>query len=636
MAKNDGRRLPIGAEPGLAGTSFRVWAPERKTMAVIVEGREPIPLDADGGGYFAGTIEGLGAGARYRFQPDGGGWFPDPAARFQPDGPNGPSEIIDSAGFAWTDDDWAGVELAGQVIYELHIGTFTREGTYTAAIEKLPLLAEVGITVIEIMPIAEFPGRFGWGYDGVNLFAPSHLYGRPDDLRRFIDRAHALGIGVILDVVYNHFGPDGNYLSEFTGAYFATRHVNEWGDAINFDGEESRGVREFFLANVDYWIAEFHFDGLRLDATQAIHDDSGDHILAGIVGTARRAAGTRKVIIVAENEPQETRLIRSPEAGGYGLDGVWNDDFHHSASVAMTGRRQAYYSDHAGVPQEFISAAKYGFLFQGQLYGWQKGRRGRPGLELDPKQFVLFVENHDQVANTGHSRRFHQRTTPGRARAMTALFLLLPGTPLLFQGQDYWSTRPFFYFADHKPELAKAVNAGRREFLAQFPSLADEDMAARIADPGDPQTFVRSTLDWDERATRRESVALHTDLLRLRRTVPAFAAQAKGGLDGIVVGPEAFAIRFFAPDAMDRLLFVNFGVDQNLRSIADPLVAPPPDMRWRIEWSSEDPRYAGGGTPPVEHKGGWHIPGHAAVLLAPIQAADADELPDAPFNPQIP
>ncbi|MCW5697536.1 MAG: malto-oligosyltrehalose trehalohydrolase [Bauldia sp.] len=629
------RRLPVGAEPVAGGTHFRVWAPSRRSVTVVIEGGEEHPLAPEADGYFAALVGAAKAGTRYRFRlDDAPDLYPDPASRYQPSGPHGPSEVVDPRRFRWSDRGFAGAALEGQVIYELHIGTFTPEGSWAAAASRLPVLAALGVTLIEMMPVAEFPGSFGWGYDGVDLFAPSHLYGTPDDLRGFVDAAHALGLGVILDVVYNHFGPDGNYLAKFAPAYFTDRYANEWGDAINFDGDDAGPVRDFFLANVRMWIAEYHFDGLRLDATQAIFDSGPDHIVAAIVREARTSARRKSVLVVGENEPQDTALVRPARDGGYGLDAVWNDDFHHSAVVAMTGRRQAYYSDHAGTAQEFIAAAKYGFLFQGQLYAWQANRRGRPGLDIPPARFITFIENHDQVANTGHGKRIHQRTSPGQARAMTALMLLSPGTPMLFQGQEFWASSPFLYFADHQPELAAAIDAGRRTFLAQFPSLADEDMSVRLSNPGDPHTFARSTLDWGELARNVEAVALHRDLIRLRRDTAAFRAQRMGGVDGVVLGTYAMTLRFLA-GGDDRLLLVNLSIDLDLPSIADPLVAPPEGRVWAIAWSSEDPIYGGGGTPPVEHREGWHLPGHAAIVLAAIPAAEADLLPDRPRNPAL-
>ncbi|HSF42920.1 MAG TPA: alpha-amylase family glycosyl hydrolase, partial [Thermoanaerobaculia bacterium] len=315
------------------GVHFRVWAPRRRKVEVVFEGGPGLELSAEGGGYFSGLAPEAGAGALYRYRLDDGDAFPDPASRFQPQGPHGPSQVIDPSTFAWTDRGWPGITREGQVLYEMHVGTFTPEGTWEAASRELPELAELGITVLELMPVAEFPGEFGWGYDGVDLFAPYHLYGEPDDFRRFVDRAHAAGLGVILDVVYNHLGPDGNYLKQFSEGYFTDRYKNDWGEAINFDGEGSGAVREFFLANAGYWIAELHLDGLRLDATQDVKDASKDHILAAIARRAREAAGERPIYLVAENEPQETRLVRPPEEGGYGIDALWNDDYHHSAMV---------------------------------------------------------------------------------------------------------------------------------------------------------------------------------------------------------------------------------------------------------------------------------------------------------------
>ncbi|HWP42836.1 MAG TPA: malto-oligosyltrehalose trehalohydrolase, partial [Blastocatellia bacterium] len=452
------RRLPVGAEVWPEGVHFRVWAPRRKKVEVVIE-REPggqsqaFELAAEEGGYYSGLVASAAAGSLYRFRLDGDASFPDPASRAQPLGPHGPSQVIDPASFLWTDGDWKGLELEGQVMYELHVGTFTREGTWEAASRELPYLREVGVTVIEMMPVADFPGRFGWGYDGVNLFAPTRLYGAPDDLRRFIDKAHGLGLGVMLDVVYNHLGPDGNYLGQYSDDYFTDRYETDWGEAINFDGENSSAVREFFISNAGYWIEEYHFDGLRLDATQNIYDSSPDHILAAIARRVRESARGRATIVVAENEPQETRLVRPQERGGYGLDGVWNDDFHHSAFVALTGHNEAYYRGYLGSPQELISAVKWGYLYQGQLFTWQAKRRGTPTFGLKPASFITFIENHDQVSNSARGQRVHQLSDPAPYRAMTALLLLAPGTPLLFQGQEFAASSPFLFFADHKEDL---------------------------------------------------------------------------------------------------------------------------------------------------------------------------------------
>ncbi|HKP88181.1 MAG TPA: malto-oligosyltrehalose trehalohydrolase [Blastocatellia bacterium] len=621
------RRLPVGAEvlPG-GGVHFRVWAPRRKKVKVVIEGegaradddQQVIELRGEADGYFSGAAERAGDGTLYRFKLDTDDkLYPDPASRFQPRGPHGPSQVIDPTKFKWTDDDRAGVRLAGQVIYEMHVGTFTREGTWGSAMGELEELADLGITVIEVMPVHEFPGRFGWGYDGVDLFAPTRLYGTPDDFRRFVDRAHALGVGVILDVVYNHFGPDGNYLRQFSEDYFTDEHVTDWGDAINFYAENSAPVREFVISNAGYWVDEFHLDGLRLDATQNIYDESPDHVLAALTRRAREAARNRSIILVAENEPQETNLVRPPEQGGFGIDMLWNDDFHHTAMVALTGRREAYYMDYLGRPQEFISAIKYGYLYQGQRYKWQKKRRGTPALDLEPAKFVTFIQNHDQIANTARGERAHQLTSPGRYRAMTALMLLAPATPMLFQGQEFAASAPFLYFADHEPDLARLVSRGRAKFLKQFPSYATPEIQAMLPDPSDPATFERSKLDFRDRERHAGIYAMHRDLLKLRREDKLFSAQRKRSVDGAVLADEAFVLRLFGEDGDDRLLICNFGADLHLDPAPEPLLAPPENMRWQILWSSEDPRYGGNGAPPVEPKGRWRMQGHAAVALAP-------------------
>jgi maltooligosyltrehalose trehalohydrolase len=393
------RRLPIGAEPQPeGGVHFRVWAPACLDISVELEDLTPVALAPEPQGYFSGLVREARPGMRYRLRTDTSDKaLPDPASRFQPEGPHGPSEIVDPAAFRWTDRDWRGRPREDLVLYEMHVGSFTPEGGWEAAARELPELAELGITCIEAMPVADFPGRFGWGYDGVDLFAPTRLYGRPDDFRRFVDRAHALGIAVILDVVYNHLGPDGNYLSCFSKSYITDRYANEWGDAVNFDGRDSGPVREFFLANAAYWIDEYHLDGLRLDATQQIFDTSEDHIIAAITRRVRQAGQGRTTFVVGENEAQQSRLMRPPESGGYGLDALWNDDFHHSAMVALTGHREAYYSDYRGHPQEFLAAAKYGFLYQGQYYPWQRKRRGAPALDLSAESCVVFIQNQHHI-----------------------------------------------------------------------------------------------------------------------------------------------------------------------------------------------------------------------------------------------
>jgi maltooligosyltrehalose trehalohydrolase len=620
--ENHPRRMPIGAERiGDGGVDFRIWAPRRKRVDIVLEGGAgegtTHPGTAQSGGYFAARVRPARTGTLYRIRLDGGSeLYPDPASRAQPSGPHGPSQVVDPTAFVWSDGAWKGVARARQVIYEMHVGTFTPAGTWAAAMEQLPELAALGITVVEMMPIGDFPGRFGWGYDGVNLFAPTHLYGVPDDLRRFVDRAHAVGMGVILDVVYNHFGPDGNYLPQFSDTYFDPHRKTDWGSTINFDGEGSAPVREYVVANAHYWVDEFHFDGLRLDATQDIHDSSPDHVIAALARSARAAAPSRHTFLVAENEPQSARLVRSAERGGYGLDALWNDDFHHAAHVALTGHGEAYYTDYGGTPQEFVSSLKHGFLYQGQHYGWQKKARGSPSLDLLPQQFVSYLENHDQVANTAFGERLHLKANRGRHRALVTLFLLGPATPMLFQGEEFAASSPFLYFADHQPELAANVRQGRHEFLAQFPSMAAPEVVALLAPPDDLATFQRCRLDFAERKAHATTYAFYRDALALRHRDSVFTQPR--AVDGAVLSAAAFVIRLFGPQADDRLILVNLGPDAHLARAPEPLLAPPEEKRWELLLSSEAPRYGGAGTPPLEREGSRHLFGEAAVVLRAV------------------
>jgi len=620
------RRYPIGAELiGANQTHFRVWAPKAQHVDLVLEEsaeknakRTFHPLQAEEGSYFSGTAN-VGAGAFYRFRVNNAEHFhPDPASRFQPQGPHGSSCVVDPAKFPWTDSQWPGVKMKGQIIYEMHIGTFTPEGTWQAAVEQLGELAKIGITVIEMMPIADFPGNFGWGYDGVDLFAPTHLYGTPDDLRGFINQAHSLGLGVILDVVYNHFGPDGNYLGVYSNDYL-TRETekNDWGDSINFDGANSAPVREFFITNGRYWIDEFHFDGFRFDATQSIFDKSDEYIIGAIGRAARKVAAKRSIILVAENERQEAKLIQPRQERGDDLDGLLNDDFHHSAVVALTGHNEAYYTDYLGSPQEFISAAKYGYLFQGQPYSWQEAPRGTPTFGAPPEAFVAFIENHDQVANTAAGERLRFQTSPGRYRAMTGLLLLGPWTPMLFQGQEFGASTPFIFFTDvGDGPMRDAIRKGRFEFLAQFPSLATDEVQKRLPVPSDPRVFVRCKLDFSERGRNKEFYDLHVDLLRVRREDSRFHKQRLGGVDGAVLGPASFVLRYFSEGNLDdRLLVVNLGKQRVLIPGPEPLLAPPVGLEWETLWSSESVSYGGSGVVTVATQDSWTLPAETTIAL---------------------
>ena len=620
------RRYPIGAELiGENQTHFRVWAPKARDVDVVLEEAKEakpkfFPLTAESDGYFSGTAD-VGAGTRYRFRINKGeNFYPDPASRFQPDGPHESSCIVDPARFRWSDTQWPGLKLKGQIFYEMHIGTFTSEGTWRAAAEQLPELARIGITTVEMMPVAEFPGKFGWGYDGVDLFAPSHLYGTPDDLREFIDRAHSLGLGVILDVVYNHFGPDGNYLGIYSDDYLTRGKEHEWGDVINFDGPNSGPVREFFITNGRYWIEEFHFDGFRFDATHAIHDRSAEYIIGAVGRAAREAADSRSIILIAENDLQEARITQPQSEGGDGLDAMWNDDFHHSAMVGLTGKNVGYFSDYSGKPQELISAAKYGFLYQGQALSWQKVLRGTPTFGVPTEAFVCFIENHDQIANTGTGDRPRFQTSPGRYRAITALLLLGPWTPLLFQGQEFGASSPFLFFADVGDTVIRhAIRNGRAELLAPFLSLTDEETLRRLPAPDDPQMFSKCKLDFSEREKNRELYDLHIDLLKLRREDSRFHLQNSGGIDGAVLGLTSFVLRYFSEGNDDRLLLVNFGERQVLQPASEPLLAPPQNCRWEALWTSDSRRYGGTGAVMTATPAQWILPTETAVVLRSLR-----------------
>ncbi|OJH34043.1 malto-oligosyltrehalose trehalohydrolase [Cystobacter ferrugineus] len=613
-------RHPLGTHVlGKGQTRFRVWAPRRRRVDVCLQeaaGVRYLPLEPRPRGYFEG-IHPVVPGSLYKYRLDGGECFPDPCSRFQPQGPHGPSQVVDPTSHAWKDMDWKGITLEGQVLYELHLGTFTPEGTYAAAARKLPLLKELGITTLELMPLHTCPGRFNWGYDGAQLFAPHPAHGGPDELRRLVDEAHRLGLGIILDVVYNHLGPDGNYLAQFSQGYFNPKYPNEWGDPTNFDDGEAAGPsREFFIQNACYWVTDYHFDGLRLDATQSLYDASPRHIVAELVERVREAAGKRQVLIIGENEPQDVKLVTPPAKGGHGVDALWVDDFHHTAKVAAMGRAEAYLQDYCGSAQELLSCALRNSLFQGQYYQWQKKPRGTPLLHTPAPQVVFYLQNHDQLANALKGERLHQQTGLARARALTTLLLLLPQTPMLFMGQEFFASSPFLYFVDHKPELQEVVRKGRNDFLSQFASARHALEQEGYQVPFGEEAFRRSKLDWSERERNAEALALHRDLLKLRREDPVFAAQDMARLAGAVLSKEALVLRYFGGEwEGDRLLLLNLGAELEMAPCPEPLLVAPPGNKWRPLLASEHVRYGGMGSPPFAEDGRIRIPGQMALVL---------------------
>ncbi|MPY73952.1 MAG: malto-oligosyltrehalose trehalohydrolase [Alphaproteobacteria bacterium] len=499
---------------------FRLWAPKARELRLLVAGRDGearrLPMMADAQGWREAVVDGAGAGTRYAFLLEDGLQVPDPATRFQPDDVHGPSEVIDPAAYDWQDAAWRGRPWREAVLYETHIGAFTPGGTFAAAAEKLDHLAALGVTAIELMPVADFPGRRNWGYDGALPFAPDSAYGRPEELKKLVDQAHARGLMVFLDVVYNHFGPDGNYLGLYA-PFFTERHATPWGAAIDFDGPASGAVREFFVQNALFWLEEYHMDGLRLDAVDTIADDSPKHILYELAERVRaQSAGGRHVHLVLENDRNEARYL-----GDSRYDAQWNDDFHHALHCAVTGERNGYYADYAGDAAAHLGRTlTSGFAYQGEPSPFRGGRRrGEPSGRLPPTAFVGFIQNHDQVGNRAFGERIHALAAADALHAAIAILLLAPSPPLLFMGEEWRCDRPFLYFCDFADALADAVREGRRSEFARLDAFRDEAARARIPDPNDIETFRASVLDWSqlELPDGRACCGLYRRLLALRR-----------------------------------------------------------------------------------------------------------------------
>ena len=521
--------MPFGAAPrGDGRFTFRLWAPG-EARVVLEIGEAIVPMARGDDGWHEVTLE-AGPGARYRYRLADGVAVPDPASRFNPDDVHGPSQLVDPREYLWRDAGWRGRPWQDAVIYELHVGTFTPQGSFAAARERLAELAALGITAIELMPVADFPGARNWGYDGVLPFAPDASYGTPNELKALVDAAHGHGLMVLLDVVYNHFGPDGNYLHAYCPQFFSRRRRTPWGAAINFDGPDSRTVRDFYVHNALYWIEEYALDGLRLDAVHAIRDDSDPHIVCEIAKALRAGPGReRHVHLVLENDANQARFL------GPCATAQWNDDLHHAAHVLVTGETDGYYADYAERALErFGRALAEGFVYQGEPSAFRDGaRRGEPSAHLPSPAFVSFLQTHDQVGNRALGERLHALGDPVRERAALASLLLAPHVPMLFMGEEFAAATPFLYFCDFGPELAQAVARGRREEFSRFCAFADPAARAVIPDPGSADTFARSKLDWScrARAPHRERLALVRELLRLRRerVAPRLAGMPKGG-----------------------------------------------------------------------------------------------------------
>jgi len=541
--------MPFGAELREEGTvRFRLWAPPHAEVRIELDGAEPVAMQPVGEGWHELVTDQARAGTRYRFVLPDGLRVPDPASRHQPEDVHGPSEVIDPAAHAWRDADWKGRPWEEAVVYELHIGAFTPEGTFRAAIGKLDHLAALGVTAIEIMPVSDFPGRRNWGYDGVLPYAPDGCYGRPEDLKALVDAAHARGLMVLLDVVYNHFGPEGAYLHAIAPQTFTDRHRTPWGAAIDIDGAAARPVRAFFIHNALYWIEEFHLDGLRLDAVHTILDDSDKHLLEELAERVRAATPERPVHLVLENEEnQASRLVRDAGGGPRWYTAQWNDDVHHVLHVAASGESKGYYADYKGDTEKLGRALAEGFAFQGEPMPYRGQPRGEPSATLPPGAFVAFIQNHDQVGNRAFGDRLTDFAPAEAVRAVAAVYLLLPQVPMLFMGEEWAAAQPFPFFCEFGPELADAVRKGRREEFARFPEFRDPAMRERIPDPMAEATFLSAKLGWQdrERAPHAGWLDWYRRVLALRRAeiVPRLAGIRAGGRYE-VVGDGAVAVRW--------------------------------------------------------------------------------------------
>ncbi|HLZ32190.1 MAG TPA: malto-oligosyltrehalose trehalohydrolase [Chloroflexota bacterium] len=565
--------LDLGANVSPAGVQFTVWAPAASRVEVeLTESGQLLSLRSVGNGVWSALVPRLPPGTLYRYRLNGERSRPDPYSRSQPNGVHGPSAVVDPDAFEWHDAAWRGVSIEGLVIYQCHVGTATPDGTFDGLVAELPRLQRLGVNAIEPLPVAEFPGARNWGYDGVDLFAPSHVYGGPDALKRFVDAAHKHGLGIILDVVYNHLGPDGNYLRDFAPAYFTDRYQTPWGAAINYAGPGSEFVRKLVVDNARYWLREFHVDGLRLDATHAIYDDSNVHVLAELTRAVRASLpADRRVVLIAETSENDVRYLRPVDAGGLGFDAVWADDFHHALRRYLAGDHEGYYADYAGTLDEVAQCIERGWLYQGQptpRSGF-KVPRGTPARDRPADQFVYALQNHDQVGNRAFGERVHHQIDLDRYRAASTLLLFLPYTPMLFMGQEFGASTPFQYFTEHEPELGRLVTEGRRTEFRAFSAFADRETRQRIPDPQAASTFLNSKLRLEEASSPPGSSlqALYQRLLELRRSDPVLADQARERMRARALSADVLAVRRWL-DGDERLLVVNFG-DVEARTDAD-------------------------------------------------------------------
>ena len=604
-----------GARIGREGVTYRVWAPDHRKISVLVTSptvdRE-FPLVAETNGYWSAIDPEGKAGDLYQFLFPDGRLRPDPMSRFQPQGVHGPSACIDPAAFRWGATSWVRPAWTGQSIYEIHVGTFTSAGTYLAAIEKLNHVRDLGVEAIELMPLADFAGERNWGYDGVALYAPAHSHGHPDDLRALVDAAHERGLAVILDVVYNHLGPAGNYLSDFSARYFRSDEPTPWGHGFDLNDSHNRPVRDFIVSNAAYWVGEFRFDGLRLDATHAIADQSPAHLLEEIAAAIHARGG----FLIAEDERNEARLVTPPDRGGVGLDALWADDFHHQVRVALTGTRDSYFKAYRGATADLADTLTHGWTYRGQPYAPWKGRmRGSASDHLAPASFVFCIENHDQVGNRANGERLEHLVSSTQFRAASMLLCLSPYAPLLFMGQEWAASTPFLYFTDHGGQLGRQISAGRRK---EFEEHGSQWKNGLFPDPESIDTFQKSKLQWAElnEGVHAASLALHQKCLEQRRLVLHGEALRRDRWQAAAVG-EFVIIRYRA-QSNEYLLVVALREARLPDGMPAPVLQLPPGMKWRKILDSADPS---SNDPTTEAGDGpaWKFNGPGARWLGSIQ-----------------
>ncbi len=578
--------LPLGATYSIDGEcDFLVWAHRAKKVEVHILGNEDrfCPMDVMPRGYFHARVRGAVPGTLYRYRLDGEIERPDPVSRFQPQGVHGPSQVVER-NFAWQDESWRGLALRDYVFYELHVGTFTPEGNFDAVISRLPELKALGITAIELMPIAQFPGSRNWGYDGVFPYAVQNSYGGPEGLKKLVNACHQQGFAVVLDVVYNHLGPEGNYLADF-GPYFTNAYHTPWGDAINYDKRQSDEVRRFFIGNALEWVAEFHIDALRLDAVHAIVDPSARPFLqelgAAVHSEAERLK--RHVFLIPESDRNNARLVAAPEAGGTGLDAIWNDDFHHALHVLLTGETNGYYEDF-GTVEQLARSFSEGFVYSGQYSRYRQRTYGNSSLAVPAERFVVFAQNHDQVGNRRLGDRLSALVSFPSLKLAAGVLLLSPFLPLLFMGEEYGETAPFEYFVSHgDSDLIEAVRKGRGAEFSHF------GWTGGIPDPQDEETFRRSILHWESRASdqHHQLLALYTELLRLRRELPPLARQDKNCLEAVPLEKSrALFLRRWSNQEQAFAVFY-FGESETELGLSVPA------GRWKKQLDSSDACWGG-------------------------------------------